>query len=219
MTATSLNIRAGARVDRDIVATVSKGTNLSILDVLGDWYKVKLANGTVGWANSSYIKVSTTTSDSNTGSNQGAGSTNSTTSFPAQGVVTATTLNVRSGARTDREIVAKITKNAKVTVASELNGWYKIKLENGTVGWVSKEYIKISSSSTSSGSTTNNPFPRTGTVTATHLNIRSGARVDRPLVTSVVKGTKVTLLDSLGEWYRVKLTNGVVGWAVKTYIA
>lgn len=219
VTATSLNIRAGARVDRDIVTTVSEGTNLTILDVLGDWYKVKLVNGTVGWANSSYIKVSTTISGSNSESNQTTGSSGSTISFPAQGVVTATTLNVRSGARVDREIVAKVTKDTKVTVASELNGWYKIKLANGTVGWVSKEYIQISSSSTSSGSTTNNQFPRAGTVTANLLNIRSGARVDRPLVTSVVKGTKVTLLDILGDWYKVRLANGTVGWAIKTYIA
>lgn len=223
VTATTLNIRAGARVDRDIVATVNEGTSLTILDVIGDWYKVKLVNGTVGWANGSYIKVSTTPSDNSSSSNTTTGSDSNTTSFPAQGTVIATTLNVRSGARVDREIVAKVTKDTKVTVASQLGDWYKIKLANGTVGWASKEYIQISSSSTSSGiasgSTTNNHFPKSATVTASSLNIRSGARADRPLVTTVVKGTKLTLLDSIGDWYKVRLTNGTVGWAIKTYIA
>lgn len=223
VTATTLNIRAGARVDRDIVATVNEGTSLTILDVIGDWYKVKLVNGTVGWANGSYIKVSTTPSDNSSSSNTITGSDSNTISFPAQGTVIATTLNVRSGARVDREIVAKVTKDTKVTVASQLGDWYKIKLANGTVGWASKEYIQISSSSTSSGiasgSTTNNHFPKSATVTASSLNIRSGARADRPLVTTVVKGTKLTLLDSIGDWYKVRLTNGTVGWAIKTYIA
>ena len=218
VTASSLNIRAGARVDRDVVAKVAEGTKVSILDVLGDWYKVKLDNGTVGWANSAYIKVDMSSSGSNA-SKPNIG--NQQVTFPVQGTVTATTLNVRSGARVDREIVAKVTSGMKVTVASELNGWYKIKLANGTVGWVSKEYIQLGSTSsgTTSGSTTTNTFPRTSTVTATALNIRSGARADRSLVTTVSKGTKLTLLDSLGDWYKVKLVNGTVGWAVKQYIS
>jgi len=209
VTASSLNIRAGARADRDIVAKVSLGTKVTILDVLNGWYKVKLANGTVGWASSEYITASsTTTSGSNTNTNS-----NTTVSYPANGTVTATTLNIRAGARTDRAVVATVTKGTKVTVLDKLNDWYKVKLSNGTVGWASSAYVSLG------GSATTNKFPRTATVTATSLNIRAGARVERPLVTTVKKGTKVTLLDSLGDWYKVKLSNGKVGWAVKTYIA
>lgn len=215
VTAVSLNIRAGARVDRDIVTKVSEGTKVNILDVLGDWYKVKLTDGTVGWANSSYIKVessaSTVPSQPSTGG--------AAVAYPVQGTVTATTLNIRAGARVDRDIVAKVVSGTKVTVASELNGWYKVKLANGTVGWASKEYIQLSSASngSTSGSTTADTFPRTASATA-NLNIRSGARADRPLVTTVSKGTTFTLLDSLGDWYKVKLASGTVGWAVKSYI-
>jgi uncharacterized lipoprotein YddW (UPF0748 family) len=59
---------------------------------------------------------------------------------------------------------------------------------------------------------------KTGTVTASVLNIRAGARVDRAVVTKVSAGTKVTLLDTLNNWYKVRLSNGQVGWASSQYI-
>ncbi|MBP3888057.1 MAG: family 10 glycosylhydrolase [Cellulosilyticum sp.] len=204
VTATTLNIRAGARTDRDVVATVSKGTTLTVVDKLNDWYKVKLSNGTVGWASSAYVSLG------------GSTTTTPTVTFPRV-ATTNTSVQLRSGARADRPVVTTVAKGTKVTLLDTLNGWYKVKLSNGTVGWASTQYFAVDSSNTSSGTSTR--FPRTASVTATSLNIRSGARTDRPVVTTVSKGTKVTLLDQLGDWYKVKLSNGTVGWAVKSYIA
>ena len=212
VTATTLNIRAGARTDREIVATASKGTQLTVLDKLNDWYKVRLSNGTVGWASSAYVSLggSTTTSPS-------------VTKFPVTATAN-TSVQLRSGARSDRPVVATVNKGTKVTLVDILNDWYKVKVSNGTVGWASTQYFTVGSSSTSSGTSTHQPtnsttFPRTARVTASSLNIRSGARTDRPIVATVSKGTKVTLLDQLGDWYKVKVSNGTVGWAVKSYIA
>ncbi len=144
VTALSLNIRAGARVDRDIVAQVAQGTQLNILDVLGDWYKVRMPNGTVGWANSGYIKVdmSSPVELPSAGNNT---ITHKPVSFPMQGTVTATSLNIRSGARADREIVENVSYGTQVTAVDELNGWYKVKLATGKVGWANKQYIQLGS--------------------------------------------------------------------------
>ena len=222
VTAASLNIRSGARIDREIITKVSSGTTLSILDVLGDWYKVKLASGTVGWASASYIKVSTVSEGTSSGTNSSATQPGGSQTYPATGVVTATSLNIRSGARVDRELITKVAKGTKLNVLSKLNDWYKVRLASGTVGWASASYIQISSTSTGSSSgstTTNKAFPRAAKVTATSLNVRAGARTDRALVATIKKGTQVTLLDQLGDWYKLRLSNGKVGWAVKKYLA
>ena len=58
-----------------------------------------------------------------------------------------------------------------------------------------------------------------GTVNVTTLNIRAGARTDRPIITKLSKGTKVTILGTLGDWYKIKLANGTIGWCVSTYIS
>ncbi len=137
VTASTLNIRAGARVDRAVVAKATSGTKLTILSTLGEWYKIKLSNGLVGWANAAYIHVNTgTTTTASTST------TTSTSTFPKVGTVTASTLNVRSGARTDRSIVTKLKSGNRVTVLSSLGDWYKIKASNGKIGWCVKSYIK-----------------------------------------------------------------------------
>lgn len=59
---------------------------------------------------------------------------------------------------------------------------------------------------------------KTGTVTASILNIRSGSGLQYFIVTKVVRGTKVTILNSETGWYNVKLSNGQTGWACADYV-
>lgn len=128
----SLNIRSGARLDRPVVGTIKEGAKVKLLDVIGDWYKVKLSNGTVGWAKASYLKVEEKVVQQ----------------YPFNATVTAQTLNMRVGARLDREIIGKLSYGTKLVVLSSLNDWYKVRLENQRVGWVSSQYIqKIQTSS------------------------------------------------------------------------
>ena len=54
-------------------------------------------------------------------------------------IVTATLLNVRSGAGTNNKVVAQIKKGVVVSVLEDSDGWCKIKTPTG---WISKEYIK-----------------------------------------------------------------------------
>ena len=76
------------------------------------------------------------------------------------GLVTATTLNVRSGAGINYPIVATVKKNEYIRVFAGIGDWYVIQTEGDYIGAVSKKYIKAiypnssGSSSGSSGSTT-----------------------------------------------------------------
>ena len=54
-------------------------------------------------------------------------------------IVTASLLNVRSGAGTQYRIVKQIKSGTRCAVTEETNGWCKIKSPSG---WVSKDYIK-----------------------------------------------------------------------------
>lgn len=61
------------------------------------------------------------------------------------GTVTASSLNVRSGASTSDSIIGKITKGENVEILSSSNGWYEIQYSENTDGWVSADYISLSS--------------------------------------------------------------------------
>lgn len=61
-----------------------------------------------------------------------------TTSKVVTGTVTASALNVRSGAGTNYKIVKSIPKGSKITILSTSESWYKI-----ADGYVSKQYVKL----------------------------------------------------------------------------
>ncbi len=79
-------------------------------------------------------------------------SSNSSTSTKKKtGKVTTGVLNVRSGAGTSYSKIGTLKKGAMVTILQTSNGWHKIELSGSKTGWVSADYIKITTSSSSAG--------------------------------------------------------------------
>ena len=67
------------------------------------------------------------------------------------GVVTATSLNVRSGAGTSYSVLTTLANGTEVTIVETLDSWYKITLtinDEETIGYVSKQYIAIETAAT-----------------------------------------------------------------------
>ena len=132
-----------------------------------------------------------------------------------EGTVTADALNVRSGPSTSYGITTKLYKGDKVEILETSNGWHKIKASNGKIGWVSGDYIKVSSGSTSQPSTSTTK----ATVTATSLNVRSGAGTSYSVITKLSKGTVVDVLENASNgWKKVKTSNGTTGWVSGSYL-
>lgn len=73
------------------------------------------------------------------------------------GLVTATTLNVRSGPGTNYPIVATVKKNEYIRVFAGIGDWYVVQVEGDYIGAVNQKYVKAiypsSSGSSSSGTT------------------------------------------------------------------
>ena len=132
-----------------------------------------------------------------------------------EGTVTADALNVRSGPSTSYGITTKLYKGDKVEILETSNGWHKIKASNGKIGWVSGDYIKVSSGSTSQPSTSTTK----ATVTATSLNVRSGAGTSYSVITKLSKGTVVDVIESASNgWKKIKTSGGTTGWASGDYL-
>ena len=132
-----------------------------------------------------------------------------------EGTVTADALNVRSGPSTSYSITTKLYKGDKVEILETSNGWHKIKASNGKIGWVSGDYIKVSSGSTSQPSTSTTK----ATVTATSLNVRSGAGTSYSVITKLSKGTVVDVIESASNgWKKIKTSGGTTGWASGDYL-
>jgi len=57
ITSNSVNLRAEPNTSATILASAAKGDKLTYLATQGDWYKVKLSNGTIAWVYSSLAKL------------------------------------------------------------------------------------------------------------------------------------------------------------------
>jgi len=133
ITGDTVNIRKSASASATVISTVQKGATVYVISTSGDWWKVRLTNGTIGYASKQYVSSGSTTSSA------------TISEATSNGIVTVSgSLNLRSKASTTASIVATLKDGTKVTILSESNGWYNIKITNGTQGYVKTSYIKKS---------------------------------------------------------------------------
>lgn len=72
------------------------------------------------------------------------------------GLVTATTLNVRSGPGTQYRVIATVNKNEYIRVFAGVGDWYVVQVEGDYIGAVSKKYVKAIYPSSNTGNNQNN---------------------------------------------------------------
>ena len=138
--ASNVRVRKSATTSSSIVATLAKNTQVARLEKKVAykngyyWDKIQLANGSTGYIATNYLSSTTT-----------SGTTNTTTTKTAK--VKVSKVNVRKGATTSSKRVATLKKGTKVTILQKKvaykNGYYwdKVKLSNGTVGYIASKYL------------------------------------------------------------------------------
>lgn len=202
-----VEIRKGATESYPVVSSIPTGQKVIVIDKVTNsfgetWYRVDLGN-VKGWGPADHF-----TTASSSGIQAGK-----------EAVVNSDNVNVRKGATTSYEAIAKLSKGQIVKVIDSFTNknnelWYQI--QTGTIkGWVNQEFL--------SPKPEVNPAPPQATektVQADKTAVRRGAADTYKAVTYLVKGQKVRIIDtfknSMGEtWYRVDL-GAVQGWVIET---
>jgi len=130
-----------------------------------------------------------------------------------KGQITASLLNIRSGAGAGYSVVGSVSNGAIVTYTDASNGWLKITY-NGVTGWVSDDYVKNVDSSTT---TPTAPTTQQAQVTADTLNVRSGAGANYSLVGTLQSGNVVSYSQTSNGW--AYITYGTLkGWVSQDYL-
>ena len=111
----TLNVRKLPTTDAPVVTQLQKDQYIQLRGDLGDWYRMDF-----GYVAKKYIKE-------------------------VHGIVTGDNLRVRStpDSSLTTNIVTTLSINTEVIVCTALNGWYYILLSNGTLGWVSGQYLRL----------------------------------------------------------------------------
>ena len=228
-----VNLRRGAGTNYGVIKVIGTGTTVTVTDASNSqWYKVKLSDGTEGYLFSEYLKV--TSGDINSAK---PSATPTPTPAPSNGTVQAKTtsdLNVRKGPGTSYGIVKVIDMNVTVTVTEATNSsWYKVKLSDGTEGYLAAQYLKITSGdinsvkpgnsgddNTNNGNNSNAPATDEYVRVTVGLNLRSEPNTSCKVLTVLSTGTVLNVLDrKTSGWVHVRTTGGAEGYVSAEYVA
>lgn len=169
------------------------------------------ANSAVN-SNNSSIGQGNPKPPSTSGGSESNPSTPSKPSIYGTGKVTAPSgLNLRAGASTSTKVLAAYGQGTQVTVLERVNNeWYKVKTADGKTGYMNAAWLSVTKSSNSSSG---NAIKGTGTVTAPDgLNLRASNSTSSKVLAAYGYGTKVSVTEQKGDWYKVKAPDGKEGW-------
>ncbi|WP_368043692.1 SH3 domain-containing protein [Shouchella clausii] len=199
-TTARLNVRTGPGTSHSIVTTLDKDTKVELLAKQGNWYQIAVDN-TTGFVSGDYLKLDKPSEDNVEDSDQ---------ELISYGETTAR-LNLRSQPNTSSNVLTTLALGQKLEILKKEGNWYRVRAGHQS-GWVSADYVKISSNGVDKES------PSLGSATTTaRLNLRSGAGTNHSIITTLTKGQKVELLKKQGGWYQVKAGNRT-GWVSADYL-
>ena len=222
-----LRVREGAGTNTKILGVLNHGSSVKIVDTNGSWYKIKYGSG-YGYVHKDYIKVTSSGSTGSTGSgsqNNNSSNNNSGSSVTEKdGTVNATEgLRVREGAGTNTKILGVLNHGSSVKIVDTNGSWYKIKYGSG-YGYVHKDYVTIKTSS-NDNNTQEKPDNKPEVVvkkgevynTGSNLRVRSAANTNSIVLGYLVDGTKVDIIGSEGNWYKINFKDKI-GFVSKDYV-
>ena len=124
----SLNLRNGPGTGYYVIKSMPHGTHVTKIKRSGQWIKVKLASGHVGWASAKFLKKA--------GGGHGG--------YAVWAVVHSYDgcLNLRTGPGAHYHIIKEMYNGEKVEILASSGKWRKVRHKrSGKVGWAHGAYL------------------------------------------------------------------------------
>ena len=176
ITSSVLNIRSGPGTSYTKLGTFSKGDTVDIVksNYTADWHKI-LYNGSTAYVHASYVSLGGTT-DPDTAAVYAA--------------VKAGALNFRQAPSLSAAIIDTLKRGDTVQVLEQGGTWYKVRY-GGREGYMYAAYLERASGTF-------------GKVTASVLNVRSGASTSTAIVGRLGRSDVVEIIETGTDWYKVR---------------
>ena len=176
---------------------LKKNTKIILLGETSGWSYIQ-TDSSCGWIRTEYLEDSNTT----TSSNNNTDNTTKDEYTEKTGYVSESSVNMRKGAGTSYNIVKVLSLNTQVTITGEEGNWYKVKVGN-TTGYVSKDYVSDTKTTTTRG---NNTSRTENTVTA--ITEKEEASSSNKKTDSETKNTENTTKNTENETNATQNTTG-----------
>ena len=193
ITADSVHLRSAPSKNAEILGKIKEGSSAEIIEKENGWTKIHY-KGHDYWISSQYI-------------------TKDTSHTPAKQLnveITASSLNVRSEAKTDSRVIGSVKKEDTYEVLSQKEQWYKIKLEDGQKGWIASWYAKPIN--TRKDKNVHTVKGDTITITQDNINIRTGPGTHHPITKRASRGDTYPFIGMDKDWAEIQLSDGSTGF-------
>jgi len=200
----SLNLRSGPGKEYSVKGYVYHNSDVTEISTSGEWSRVKVAaTGKTGWIKTKYID----------GTTEELGSGKKTVSCNSS-------LNLRSGPGTNYSVKGTVKNGTTVKVLNTEDDWVKITdYSTGKTGWILEKYIEIENKWPSFEEWPTEPETQSVYhVTSSTLNVRKGAGSAYKKLGTLFEGNAFKVLDSSGNWLKIKTFDGLSGWVSKNYV-
>ncbi len=131
----SVNVRAGANINFEVLAKLSRGAEVVVLGKNFDWYKVELPTTAKAYIRADYLKLHED-------------------SF---GELNGDKVNIRARANSDSSSLGQLNKGDYVKVIRQINDWWQIEPPAQAAGWIHKDFLSFKGPV---GAITNRPYAK-----------------------------------------------------------
>lgn len=139
-------------------------------------------------------------------------------SFNPKYGVTNTTVNFRQMATTNSNVVKKLEKGTKLKLVGMTNDFYIVQLSGNQVGLVYKDYVNSATSAPTNASTYTNIGKKVGTINTSDVNFRRGPSTSFSSIKKLSKGSSVTVIGKIDNWYLAIDSINTVGMIYSPYV-
>lgn len=198
-----VRVRTGPDTTYNLTGALKKGSSVEILERQGEWTQIKNDELT-GWISEEFISQQSVFIKKNK-------------EVPAHGIVTDT-INVRTHASLDGEVLGKIARGSKVKIINAEGDWLKVSF-NSAYGWINKDYIRFSGEiSDEPKQIKETPMNDEIIIRQNGTNLRSSPDVHSRIVSRTDVGERFSVIAASNGWYKIQLESGgtayVAGWVV-----
>ena len=128
----------------------------------------------------------------------------------AGGATTTTAVNFRTGAGTNYGIISTLPAGTHVVVSERSSGNWATVVYNGTVGYISSDYLKRANDMDASFGT--------GTICGSYVRMRSSASTSSSILGTYNYGTALTVTGTENGWSKVTI-GGTSGYIRSDYVS
>ncbi|UAL46293.1 SH3 domain-containing protein [Sutcliffiella horikoshii] len=132
-----LNVRSEPTLNGKVLEQLSAGTVVMIISERNNWCEIEYDNGKTGWIAGWFLEKSGVSSSTPSQSNDGTI------------VIVDDATNIRSAPSTDSKVILRADEGEEFSIVAVEDNWYKIKLHDGSEGFVAGWIVATKGNATS----------------------------------------------------------------------